>query len=74
MKLINAYKEVQKINEQLPEYPWHVWTKLFGRKCKPEILGNQMSLSPDSDYCYIDEARSAVAYLVEQLGGTVKWK
>lgn len=74
MKLIKAYEEVQKINEQLPEYPWHVWTRLFGKKCRPEVLGNQINLGYETDYCNLDEAREAVEYLVEQLGGKVKWK
>lgn len=72
--LIQAYEEVQKIEAQVPEYPHLVWTKLFGRKCRPFISGDQISLSTDADYASIPEAREAVEYLVEQLGGKVKWK
>lgn len=72
--LIQAHKEIQEIEAQISEYPWHVWTKIFGRKCKPFITGDQVSLSPETDYASISETREAVAYLVEQLGGTVKWK
>ena len=72
--LIQAYKEIQEIEAQVPEYPHVVWTKIFGSRFKPLITGNQICLSNDADYASVSEAREAVEYLVEQLGGTVKWK
>lgn len=74
MKLVKAYKEIQKINNNLEPYPYEVWSKLIGRTFTPRIMDNQFCLSPDGDYCSIDEARTAVEYLVNQFGGTVKWE
>lgn len=73
MKLIKAYKEIQKINNRLEPYPHEVWTKLIGRTFTPRVMDNQFCLSPDADYASIDEARTAVEYLVDQLGGKVVW-
>ena len=70
MRLIDKYNEVQKVGST--EVPHAVWTKL-GLAKNIEIVGNQLSLANDSDFCDLDEARNAVTWLVEQLGGKVKW-
>lgn len=73
-KLINSVKEVVKINDIIPEYPYIVWNTLIGKRFKPRISGEEILLAPDADYTTIDKAQEAVAYLVEQLGGKVTWE
>jgi hypothetical protein len=70
VRLVDKYTEVQKIGKV--EVPHAVWTVL-GLAKNIEIVGNQLSLANDSDFCDLDEARKATVWLVEQLGGKVKW-
>lgn len=74
MKFIEAFKKSQEINSQVEEYPWHVWTVFFDKKCKPEIMGEQISMGYNTDYKTLDEVRTALEYMVDQMGGKVKWK
>jgi hypothetical protein len=67
MKLHEALKK----NTNNFMVPWDVW-RLFGEKQKVlEIVGDQVSLG--EDVATLEEARNAVAWYVDQLGGKVKW-
>ena len=68
MKLHEALKH----NVSSFEVPWDVW-RLFGEKQKHlEIVVDQVSLGEDT--ASLEEARNAIAWYVDQLGGTVKWE
>lgn len=55
------------------EVPFDVW-RMFGNETgrSIELLGEQISLG--EDYGSLEECRNAIAWYVEQLGGTVEWK
>ena len=73
-KFIEAYKEIQKIDDQIEPYPDYVWTVFFDKSCAPSVSGNQVLMSPNADYKNIEDVRVALEYMVEQMGGKVKWK
>ena len=73
LSLKNAYDEIQQIDSKIPEYPIRVWAVLFGRRFKPYVSGDQVVLGPESDHANLSEAQYAAEYLVNQLGGKVKW-
>lgn len=69
--LHEKFKAVQEINAKV-SIPWHVMCILSAGEIKEiEVVGNQISLG--SDFASLEEVRVAVAWYVEQLGGTVKW-
>lgn len=74
MKYKTAYKKFKAIQEvgSAVSVPWEVSRILGGKKIN--IFGDQIALSPSGDYASLEEARNAVAYYVEQLGGSVTWK
>lgn len=68
MKLYEALKH----NVCSFEVPWEVW-RLFGRnQQRLEIIVDQVSLG--EDIATLSEARKALEWYVDQLGGSVKWK
>jgi len=73
MKLIEAFNEVQKL--KVDEVPWEV-KRVFptegSRGLTLEVVGSEVSFG--EDFVSIEQARTAVNFLVNQLGGTVKWK
>lgn len=69
--LFEKFKAVQEINAKV-SMPWHVMRVLSSDEIKEiEVVGNQISLG--QDFVSLEEARSAVKWYVEQLGGTVRW-
>ena len=50
--------------------PWHV-SRVFG---KADLFGEQVTFGMDKDYVTLDEARESLEWIVEQLGGKVKWE
>lgn len=76
MKIYQAVSKIKEIQDQTEDYPYEVWTKVFGAKFAPSIFGSQICINPhgDADYCTIKEAQIAVEYLVKELGGKVTWK
>lgn len=73
--LLDRFKEIQKIGLEV-EIPFYNVSRLFfgSSKRKLYIFGNQVELGgEDSDFCSIDEARTAIEWYVEQFGGKVKW-
>lgn len=70
MKLIERYEAVKKIGTEI-EVPWVVWTA-FGEKAKLiTITGTDICLG--EDYKTLEQARAAIAWYVDQLGGSAKW-
>jgi len=64
------YKAIQDIGTEV-ETPYPIFCA-FKDLRTISIMGNQISFN--EDYISLEEGRSAVAYLVEQLGGAVTWK
>jgi hypothetical protein len=53
--------------------PYHVWRILGDSNHKfIEVVGNQICMG--EDFASMAEARAAVAWYVDQLGGSVLWK
>ncbi len=75
MKLIDKYREIQKIGTEV-EVPFYEVSRLIhGSRCrKLTVVGDQIELGgTDCDIGTLDECRTAIARYVQQLGGTVKW-
>jgi hypothetical protein len=54
------------------EIPYHV-CRVFSSK-ELTVLGDQVALSNEGDFVYLNEARAAVEWYVKQLGGVVAWE
>jgi hypothetical protein len=67
--LIEKYNAIQDMGSEVTT-PYEVFC-LFKDLRTLNIMGDQISFG--EDYMHPDEARKAVAWLVTQLGGTVKW-
>jgi hypothetical protein len=68
MKLIDAHKVIQEIS--VDQVPWAV-RRMFAGSVRLEISGAEISFG--EDFVSVTEAREAVEFLVDQLGGKVKW-
>lgn len=68
--LIERYEAIQKIGCDV-DVPFHVY-RIIGDK-RISVLGDQVELGFDHDFVSLTEARAAVEWYVQQLGGTVKW-
>jgi hypothetical protein len=71
MTAIQKFDAIQKIGTEV-EVPFNVWTKFRENRRPISIVGTEICLG--EDYCSIDQAREAVEWYVNQLGGTVNWK
>lgn len=69
--LIERYRAIEKIGTEV-EVPFHVY-RMIGNKtiC---IFGNQIELGEDHDFVSLTEAREALEWYVNQLGGNVQWR
>jgi len=52
--------------------PWEVYTVISDSRIQITFAGNQLSIG-GGDYVELYEARSAIEWFVDQLGGKVKW-
>lgn len=69
--LISKFRAIEKIGTEV-EAPFIV-TRTIGTK-RLAIMGDQVSIGHDDcDYVSVGEARLALEWYVEQLGGVVKW-
>lgn len=68
--IIEAHKIAAEVADI--EVPWKVWTAFFETKKNVHVTGHDVCLG-NGDYKTISEAREAIAWYVEQLGGKVKW-
>ena len=66
--LHQMYKNILAVGHSAP-VPYDVY-KIIGGKTL-ELAGDQVSLG--EDFVSMEEARAAVKWYVEQLGGKVKW-
>jgi hypothetical protein len=69
---VNLKQTLTRIEElQKVDVPWEV-RRIFGRL---ELYGNQVCFRSDDDNDSVDivELQTATQWLVEQLGGKVKW-
>lgn len=72
LTLKERYDAIQKIGLEIKR-PWHV--QRFTTSLPISIFGDQILIGDgDSDYGTLAECREATAWLVEQLGGKVKWQ
>jgi len=62
---------INKAEEEAPEIPWEVWTAFFDTRPAGYISGNMVSFG--GDYKSLEEMQVAIQWMVEQLGGEVKW-
>jgi hypothetical protein len=70
--VMNLKQTLQQIEQlQKVDIPWQVM-RTFG---KLELLGNQVCFrsNDDNDYVTMHELQFATEWLIEQLGGKVKW-
>jgi len=67
---VDKFNAIQKIGAK-HEVPWEharfLDTKYF------DVSGADISISNAGDFGSIQQVRAAVGYVVNQLGGTVKW-
>lgn len=54
------------------KFPWHVGRYFADNSRQIDFSGEELSFG--EDYGTLDQVRTAVEWLVDQLGGTVKWK
>jgi hypothetical protein len=77
LTLADAIKETQHIVDKVNvEIPWHVWTsfvKLEGGQ-RVELHGGNIAFGKHSDFKTLEEQRCAAEWIVEILGGKVKWE
>lgn len=71
-RLIDKYVAIQKIGLDI-EVPWEV-SHVLGAAKKIMVLDDSVCLGDDTDYCSLLEARTALEWYVQQLGGQVKWE
>lgn len=70
LTVIQKYEAIVKMNPDT-KVPFDTW-RCFGERQKHvHLSGTQICLG--EDYVTIEEARQAVKWYVEQLGGFVKW-
>lgn len=66
-RVVDLIKDYEDI-----EVPYEVW-RLFGKSSEYIYLaGKQVSLG--EDFVSLEQARTAIEYYVNQLGGKVKWE
>lgn len=69
MKAIEIVKKFKALRKEQDKAPWST-IRLF-QAFSYEVIGEQISFG--EDYVSIHEAREGVQFLVDQLGGKVKW-
>ena len=74
MKIIKALLKMQELNNKVDEPAWDYWRIYQGRRFKVEVSNLGLKFCEDGDYASLLEARSGAEWLVDQLGGEVKWK
>ena len=68
---MKIYERLEKIAElETIEVPYKVKCA-FGENIR--LFGSNIAFTDDTDFVSLEDAKIAVAWLVEQLGGTVKW-
>ena len=75
MRAINAYKEIQRIDERIDEIPYDVWTTFEGEYLKDNgisIMGDQVCLG--GDYKSLNAVKNTLQWLTEQFGGKIEWE
>jgi hypothetical protein len=71
MKLIDKYKQIQKIGTET-FVPHAVWRLFSSKRQTISISGSDICLG--EDYASLKQARFAIGFYVDQLGGKVKWE
>jgi len=54
------------------DIPWEVYAVISDSKIQITFAGNQLSIG-GGDYVELNEARDAIEWFVDQLGGKVRW-
>lgn len=71
-RLIDKYVAIQKIGLDV-EVPWEV-SHVLGAAKKIMVLGDSVCLGVDTDFCSLAEARAALEWYAQQLGGQITWE
>lgn len=70
--LIERYRAIEKIGTEI-EVPWHVRRTIGSSRLA--IMGDQVSIGDsDCDFVSVTEAREALEWYVNQLGGNIQWR
>ena len=70
--IIEKFRAIEKIGTEV-EVPFHVHRIVGGKQMS--IVGNQICIgNNDCDYASLTEAREALEWYVNQLGGNVQWR
>lgn len=72
MKFIDKYKKIQKMGNTM--LPYHVWTFFKTETVRPELEVTGKEITLGGDYKSLEEARAAIQWLTNELGGTIKWE
>lgn len=72
MRLIDKYKKIQRLGYE-EKIPWHVAHVLSNEHGSYiSVSGSDVSLG--EDYVSLEQARKAVEWYANQLGGRIKWE
>jgi len=69
--LLEMYKVVQKVGHTIV-VPWSASRVISNDLKEISVVGDQISLG--EDYVSLEEARAAIEWYANQLGGAVKWE
>lgn len=69
--VFERYRAIQSIGTEVA-VPWTHW-RLLGNEAGKIIHISGSDICLGEDYGSLDEARAAIAWYVEQLGGAVQW-
>lgn len=72
MKLKEALKKTQEINNSINHMPWKVWTCFWEEEPIVSISGSEVCFG--ADHKDLSELRNAVEWFASQFGGSVTWE
>lgn len=75
MRAINAYKEIQRIDERIDEVPFRVWSTFDGEYLKSNgiVISNEL-ISLGGDFKKLDDVKFTLEWLADQFGGKIEWE
>ncbi len=73
MKIHEVLTAIEKLEGESDSPSHKAMCALFPTRGSIAFSSNQVSFQPEGDYVSIEDAREAAEWLVDQLGGKVKW-
>lgn len=72
--IIEKLKAIETIGCEI-EVPYSVWSVTTGKAHSIRIITtNEISVFEDSDFCSLEQLRTALDWYANQLGGKITWK